>query len=100
VGLRGIEKQNFEERGINMKTLITAFGLAAALLLSVASTSVFAASLQGWADCNSQYSACLRDGTNMSVAGTPSDAVAQGSDNTSNWASCNSALAACYQSGN
>jgi hypothetical protein len=34
----------------------------------------------------------------MSLATNPSDAISQGSDNTSNWVSCNSSLAQCYQS--
>ena len=81
-----------------MKTFITAFSVAAALCAGVASTSVFAASMDGWASCNSEYAACLRDGTNMSLATNIGDAVSQGSDNTSNWVGCNSGLAACYQS--
>ena len=81
-----------------MKTLITALSMAAALSISAASTTVFAGPLDGWMGCNSEYTACLRDGTNMSLATNINDAVAQGSNNGSNWAGCNSALAACYQS--
>ena len=81
-----------------MKTIITALSVAGALCLSVASTSVIAASMGGWAECNSQYAACLRDGSNMSLATSIDDAVSQGSSNASNWASCNSELAACFKS--
>ena len=79
-----------------MKSFITALGVAAALSVSVASTPVFAGSLQGVADCNAEYAACLQDGTNMSLATSVSGAVSQGAGNTSNWFSCNGALAACY----
>jgi len=80
-----------------MKTLVTTLGLTAALAL--ASTSAMSAGMaDGWVACNSEYSACVKGGTNMSVATSVSDAVAQGSSNASNWTSCNSALAACYQS--
>ena len=82
---------------LNMKTIITTLGVAAALSLSIAST-VYAGPVDGWVSCNSEYAACLRDGTNMSLATNPSDAISQGSDNTSNWVSCNSSLAQCYQS--
>lgn len=82
-----------------MKTLVTTLGVAAALALSVASTPVFAgAMVDGWAGCNAEYTACLRDGSNMSLATGISEAVSQGSSNTSNWVGCNGALAACYKS--
>ena len=80
-----------------MNKILTGLGIAAALSLSVASTA-FAGPMEGWAGCNSEYAACLRDGSNMSLATSVSDAVSQGSDNTSNWVSCNGQLAACYQS--
>jgi hypothetical protein len=82
-----------------MKTLVTTLGLTAALAIGLASTSVMAAGMaDGWMACNSEYSACLKDGSNMSVATNVDDAVAQGSSNASNWTGCNSNLAACYQS--
>ena len=82
-----------------MKTLVTTLGLTAALAIGLASTSVMAAGMaDGWMACNSEYSACLKDGSNMSVATNVNDAVAQGSSNASNWTGCNSNLAACYQS--
>jgi len=82
-----------------MKKLITTLGVAAALSISVASSTAFSAShVQGWVDCNSEYSACLRDGTNLSIATDINEAVSQGSDNTSNWVQCNSSLASCYKS--
>ena len=81
-----------------MKSLITTLGVVAALGVSVASTTAFAGPVDGWVGCNTEYSACLRDGTNMSIASNVSDAVSQGSDNTSNWVGCNSQLAACYKS--
>ncbi len=80
-----------------MKTIITTLGVAAALSLSIASTA-YASPVDGWVSCNSEYAACLKSGTNMSLATSVSDAVSQGADNTSNWLSCNSALAQCYQS--
>ena len=79
-----------------MKSFITALGVTAALGVSVASAPAFAGSLQGMADCNAEYAACLKDGTNMSMATSIGGAVSQGSDNTSNWMSCSAALAACY----
>ncbi len=81
-----------------MKKIVTALSLGAALSLSMAASTVFAGPLDGWASCNSEYSACLRDGSNMSLATSVGDAVDQGASNTQNWASCNSSLAACYQS--
>ncbi|MCP4184513.1 MAG: hypothetical protein GY761_14560 [Hyphomicrobiales bacterium] len=82
-----------------MKTLVTTLGLTAALAIGVASTSTMAAGMaDGWMACNAGYSACLRDGSNMSFATNVNDAVARSSSNVSNWSSCNSALVACYQS--
>ncbi len=82
-----------------MKTLITTLGLAAALSVSLVSTSAISGSMvDGWVGCNTEYAACLSGGTNMSLATNVNDAVSQGSANTSNWVSCNGALAACYQS--
>lgn len=80
-----------------MKKIVTTLGVAAALSLSVAS-SLYAGPLDGWVSCNSEYNACLRDGTNMSLASSVSGAISQGSDNTSNWLGCNGQLAACYAS--
>ncbi len=82
-----------------MKTLITTLGLAAALSVSLVSTSAISGPMvEGWSSCNTEYAACLSGGTNMSMATNVNDAIAQGSANTSNWVSCNGALAACYQS--
>ncbi len=81
-----------------MKTFVTSLSLAAALSLGAASTTAFAGAADGWVSCNTEYSACLRDGTNMSIATDINSAVSQGSANTSNWVSCNSQLAACYKS--
>ncbi len=82
-----------------MKTLITTLGLAAALSVSLVSTSAISGpTIDGWVGCNTEYTACLSGGTDMSLATNVNDAVAQGSANTSNWVSCNGALAACYQS--
>ena len=81
-----------------MKKIVTALGIAAGLSLSMGATASTAGPMEGWAGCNSEYAACLRDGSNMSMAGSVSEAVEQGSSNTSNWVSCNGALAQCYQS--
>ena len=82
-----------------MKTLITSLGLAAALSVSVISSSAVAGAMaEGWAACNAEYAACLKGGTDTSIASTPGDAMSQGQANMSNWASCNSALSACYKS--
>ncbi len=91
--------EDYENKGNKMKTLITTLGLAAALSVSLASTSAISGPMvDAWVGCNSEYTACLSGGTDMSLATNVNDAIAQGSANTSNWASCNSALAACYQS--
>lgn len=80
-----------------MKKIISTLGIAAALSLSV-SAAAYANPIDGWISCHSEYNACLKDGTNMSIATSIPDAVSQGSGNTSNWVSCNSQLAACYKS--
>lgn len=80
-----------------MKKIISTLGIAAALSFGVSAT-LSANPIDGWISCNSEYNACLRDGTNMSIATSISDAVSQGSGNTSNWVSCNGQLAACYKS--
>ncbi len=69
-----------------MKTFLTTLGVVAALAVTLASTSVIAATPDQAVACNSEYAACLRNGANMSL-----------SDGAANWASCNQALAACYK---
>ena len=72
-----------------MKTLLVTVSVAASLMASIGTTAVFANAHEGWVACNSEYRACLRDGTNMSLG--------NGASNASNWASCNQALSACYK---
>ncbi len=81
-----------------MKTVITSLAVAAALSFSVAPAAIAASHGQGWVDCNSQYAANLRDGSDTTIATNVGDAVAQGSSNISNWAEANRALAECYRS--
>ena len=69
-----------------MKTFLTTLSMAAVLSVSVASTSAIAATPEMATACNAEYSACIKDGANMSMK-----------DRASHWSSCNSALAACYK---
>lgn len=75
-----------------MKTLVVTLSLAAALMAGVGATAALANAHEGWVACNTDYRACIRGGTNMSVG--------DGASNASNWASCNQALAACYRNMN
>ncbi len=48
-----------------MKTFLTTLGVAAALSVTLASTSVIAATPDQGVACNSEYAACLRKCANM-----------------------------------
>jgi len=86
-----------EDKGTKMKTVITSLAVAAALSFSVAPAAIAASNGQAWANCNIQYAADLRDGSDTTIATNVGDAVAQGSANISNWAAANRALAECYR---
>ena len=83
-----------------MKSYLTALSLAAALGTGITAAPAFAGSdaMSCMAGCNSEYAACLQDGTNMSMAMSVDEAIAQGQSNMDNAAACNNAVAACYQS--
>ncbi|MCF6321813.1 MAG: hypothetical protein L3J32_08620 [Rhizobiaceae bacterium] len=81
-----------------MKKIIASLAVAGALSFSVVPVTFAASHGQGWVDCNTQYAATLRDGSNLSIATNVGDAVSQSSSNISNWIEANRALVACYQS--
>lgn len=79
--------------------LAAAVSMTAALSAGTANAAAHGASImEGMAACNAEYRACLKGGTNMSIASTPSEGLDTMQSNGANWAACNSAQLACYQS--